>query len=235
MKLSILTWNVWFDRFAAQQRFQSILSQTLTLGPDVACFQEVVPLFISTVYNTPEFSELYDISDDGSGASIRPYGVLMMVKKSHAAQFEFYDMPTNMGRRLLVADLPIYNMKIGTVHLESLNQHRLREQQLILSKRALRSRENAILCGDFNFCSYRNFHSRPGDKLENESLAEILPEYIDIWSVLRPGEPGYTFDSEVNPMIHQYEQMRYDRVIARLQQGVGATSIRLMGMELIHD
>ncbi len=65
--------------------------------------------------------------------------------------------------------------------------------------------------------------------LENDKIAAHYPDYVDVWPTLRPGswlhahacmyhheltqvivpeEKGYTFDSEVNRMIRQFEQMR---------------------------
>jgi hypothetical protein len=47
-------------------------------------------------------------------------------------------------------------------------------------------------------------------------IAKILPEYEDMWPMLAPPEHrGYTFDSDLNPMIRQREQMRYDRILYR--------------------
>ncbi len=62
-----------------------------------------------------------------------------------------------------------------------------------------------------------------------------------------PDARGYTFDSERNPMIKQYEQMRYDRVLYKFQTAnstkdcnatassvnIKPTSISLIGTEVI--
>eukprot|EP00638_Chattonella_subsalsa_P018192 CAMPEP_0117877244 /NCGR_PEP_ID=MMETSP0950-20121206/14081_1 /TAXON_ID=44440 /ORGANISM="Chattonella subsalsa, Strain CCMP2191" /LENGTH=295 /DNA_ID=CAMNT_0005731207 /DNA_START=26 /DNA_END=913 /DNA_ORIENTATION=+ len=234
MKLSVLTWNIWFDKLGQKKRFQTILQISLSLSPDVMCFQEVLPNFITLAMEIPQLLEEYEFSDDGSGITVEPYGVLMLVKKKYLPTFLFHDMPSYMDRKLLTAKLGTNDVLIGTVHLESLNQHQLREAQLRVAKEALRRCENSILCGDFNFCSYRNFI--PQGKLENESLREILPEYIDIWPSLRAEEKGFTFDSERNVMIHQFEQMRYDRIVAKLNGGLTASSIDLIGTEkLTHE
>mmetsp|Transcript_30097 Transcript_30097/g.39628 ORF Transcript_30097/g.39628 Transcript_30097/m.39628 type:complete len:302 (+) Transcript_30097:139-1044(+) len=231
MRLSLLSWNIWFDQLGQTKRFNTILEKSLALKPDVICFQEVVPDFIRLAMNTPGLLEEYEISDDGSGSSVSPYGVLMMVKNNLKPEFAFHEMATNMYRQLLTAKLGAQDVFVGTVHLESLNQHPYREAQLQLAKDVLDQCENSILCGDFNFCSYRNFV--PKGKLENESLKEILPEYTDIWPLLRPEEKGYTYDSENNVMIHRYERMRYDRIVAKLSSGLSVVSVELIGTDKI--
>merc|ERR1719502_1450062 len=102
-----------------------------------------------------------------------------------------------MARQLLVTQLE--DFAIGTVHLESLANHPTRQEQLRICKSVLASHKNAILVGDFNFDSERNF-APPHDPLENEALAQIMPDYIDLWPSLR-AERGLTFDSTVNPYI----------------------------------
>jgi len=116
---------------------------------------------------------------------------------------------------------------IGNVHLESLEYHHVREQQLAICARILSQYPYYFLCGDFNFCSYRNraycfqntdqgemkyCPSPKGCKLHNLSLHEILPEIKDLWASLRPGEAGYTFDGTVNEYCDRRESMRYDRI-----------------------
>lgn len=45
--------------------------------------------------------------------------------------------------------------------------------------------------------------------LENEALARLYPEYVDVWAELHPDLRGLTFDTGVNRMISGNEQMRY--------------------------
>ena len=53
--------------------------------------------------------------------------------------------------------------------------------------------------------------------IENVVLESKLSGYIDAWAhVLRPGEPGHTFDGASNPHVADPgECMRYDRVMVR--------------------
>jgi hypothetical protein len=68
---------------------------------------------------------------------------------------------------------------IGTVHLESLNHAALRREQLAMVARHCSQAMDAVICGDMNFCSYRNFHMPPAWStqqaiLENSMLAEVI-------------------------------------------------------------
>lgn len=138
--------------------------------------------------------------------------------------FKFHDLPTNMARRLLVVELG--SLAIGTVHLESLANHIIREKQLQVCAKTLASFPNVLLVGDFNFDSERNYV--PSDApLENKALAKFMPDFADVWPDLRT-ERGFTYDSVFNPYIGTHERMRYDRVMARLKDW-RATGIDLFG------
>lgn len=165
-----------------------------------------------------------------------------------------------MARKLLVANLTLdmgQTFQVGTVHLESLGNPDLRAQQLEISNRVLKSSTSAILCGDFNFCSYRNYSKRV-TILENSYLPTRLPGYVDIWEEIYPAsvdrdrqlpsteeirtgaasqadtitDPGFTFDSETNPMLYNYEQMRYDRIMLRSRRWQ-AIDIQILGRDPI--
>jgi tyrosyl-DNA phosphodiesterase 2 len=113
----------------------------------------------------------------------------------------------------------------------------------MIAEKILAPYDTAILVGDFNFDSTRNFNEG-GDylgyicalviltRLENEVLVEILPQYVDTWPLLHPNDKGYTYDSEVNSVIKHYEQMRYDRVMIRSKTWV-PTHISLLGNQPI--
>jgi endonuclease/exonuclease/phosphatase family metal-dependent hydrolase len=172
----------------------------------------------------------------------------LIKKDYRNVEFTFHRFPTNMARRLLVTsfDAPysgpldasevtvepktdstpteprensnIKRIAIGNVHLESLGSRPYREQQLAISSTILSSYAYAILCGDFNFCSYRNYEDLRSLKvdpntLENHSLAKFLPNFTDTWPRLFPNDKGYTFHGGDNDMVpNKVEIMRYDRI-----------------------
>jgi endonuclease/exonuclease/phosphatase family metal-dependent hydrolase len=222
--IQIITWNVWFDPFEQTKRYQTIFDTCYNLNVDVICFQEVIPSFINQLLNHP-LSSQYTLSDT-NGETVNPYGVLTLCKTNLNPKFQFHKLPTHMGRMLLTATIQSQNeaITIGNIHLESLNFHRIREQQLGISYNILRRYNFSILCGDFNFCSNRNYflNSHP---LENDSLYKIMIDYRDLWLDMKAEEKGFTFDSTVNKMLSQHETMRYDRIIYRVK---GYRPIELM-------
>lgn len=245
--ISVLTWNIWFEAFSFEKRCKSIFRECETRNPDIICLQEVTLKFchLLNLESTRESSgsswlSSY-ISSDGdlTGQSIKPYGVMILCKKELLPEFTFFPFVSEMDRKLLVVDIKLSdgNIRIGTVHLESLSYHTVREHQLEVCANVLSS-HSSILCGDFNFCSYRNYHM-PKDtsnlKLENDSLGEILPGFVDMWSCLHPSEKGYTFDTEANEMLscHRHEQMRYDRILYSSSPSPNNLFIEPSSIELI--
>lgn len=245
-RIRLVSYNIWFESIQMVERTNAIVHMMKREKPDVMCFQEVIQRSCDIL--TKAFKDEYHIAE-----SFRTwYGVMMFLKKTSfpRANFQGHMCRSRMGRNLLVAttatrdNIPVM---IGTIHLESLNSHPIREKQLAQAESILRACPNSILCGDFNFDSYRNY-SGGGGPLENNSLAEILPTYVDCWlevnkEELAHGEEeerqriaaqaqstpprekrlqlhrGYTFDSWTNPFLmnHKTERMRYDRIISNGQ------------------
>ncbi len=230
--IKVQTWNVWFDQFQRKNRFDAILEETLRNLPDVACFQEVTMEFIQKVNSNQVLSELY-YSSDRNGNTIQRYGVLTLAKKELQPKFVFHTFPTEMGRKLLLTELNDFGENrvcVGNVHLESLSNETLRAKQLKVCCTVFKNYQSYILCGDFNFCSYRNYFG--GSPLENDNFSSILPNAVDIWSALHPLEAGYTFDGNINCLVSDSkEQMRYDRIVAFLNNPgwIEQSTIRIIG------
>lgn len=217
--ISILTWNVWFDKFKREERYNEILDICHRIGPDVVCLQEVTPFFIK-ILKEHDLCKVYDISDhDLSGSTVGSYGVLSMCRRDLQGSFQFHELHTEMDRKLLITTFttPHGTVGVGNVHLESLNTRITRKIQLQQCRPILDRFQTAVLCGDFNFDSDRNF-TLDDKPLENDALMEIYPSYKDVWLELHPPGSGKTFDTDVNLMLGQRkEHMRYDRIILRNQ------------------
>lgn len=219
--LSVLTWNIWFDRFKRRVRGDAVVKICEEFLPHVICLQEVTPSFLrhSLSLSSTLLANYHCSDSEMTGETVRPYyGVLTLVRKDLNSSFRWVDLPTQMDRKLVIADLHDWSVSIGNVHLESLNKHPTREAQLsICAERLHTSSSFSVLCGDFNFCSYRNFHNDEGEsRLENDSLSQRLPVYGDLWLNLHKAEvdPGYTFDGTINSLISDpAERMRYDRIM----------------------
>ena len=157
-RLSIITFNVWFDRQDWCARSRSLISSLLLVSPpggvsrpaDVVCLQEVVPALHAALLDprSPLLS-LYHVSTVPVGS----YGVVTLVLRSSVAdgsQPVFTSFPlrcSDMGRSLLIASFPLreqcptthtpLSAHIGNVHLESLSARSLRRLQLQVCHQAL--------------------------------------------------------------------------------------------------
>ena len=229
-----------------QVRMAAIVEIILASNADVVNLQEVTPWSYELITCHPSISELYVWSNNPLGR----YGVLQLALKSRLPTFQTVPMPTHMGRDLLAVQVCAGDNKsvlVCSAHFESLSSASIRKEQLQSAAAAMSQHPNSILCGDFNFCSYRNY-DRTTVPLENKTLIEILTNYDDLWSTLiypgideqdgnttpRAEEKGYTFDNERNLNIRQNERMRYDRILAKVVDVV-ATGIVIVGDEEIED
>ncbi|KAL7526788.1 hypothetical protein ACHAWF_001908 [Thalassiosira exigua] len=261
--LSILAWNVWVGKREQTRRYDHIVSQVVELAPDVACFQEVTSPFIRALKSNETIQRLYYVTSN----PISGYGILSIARKdiSHEISFEEVALPSNMGRSLLVTNLPVGSkggndedcgicfVQVGNVHLESLANADERRQQLAASDKYLTrdvpsQHAAAVLVGDFNFDCSQNWgdwkESPPSSgRLENEVLAEVMPCWIDVWPHLKgDGDPGKTFDGASNAMCQDpQERMRYDRVMVRADTSPGKKlrleplEIRMVGTETMDE
>jgi len=253
--ISVLTWNVWFGKREQSKRYNYLVSKVIELAPDVACFQEVTSPFRKALNSNPGIKEAYHVTDN----PIYTYGVVSMVKKDIAPELSFEEvhLQTYMGRSLLVTKIPISGttgskkgdeantnyIRIGNVHLESLQNESLRRQQLDTSREYLsQDNEAAMLVGDFNIDSTQNWGDwdRPQhstEPLENKVLAEIMPHWIDTWPYLKGDDPGITFDAATNDNVrNKKERMRYDRMMVKMDSsngGEGGVSLEPRDIEMI--
>jgi len=217
---SVLTFNVWFDKREKKTRAEYLFDIVKEHEPTFLCFQEATVGFQTFLKEDSWMMENYQF--DSINAT-NWYFVMVGVKKSEIgdAKLDFHEdtsLPTNMGRTLKTLRLNLFGrpLAISTIHLESLNNEKLRREQIQKIGKLQSRDENVILCGDFNFCSHRNFF--PGGPLENRMLEEFIPKYEDTWVTLHADELGYTFDTSVNPWIFREvrpERMRYDRMMLK--------------------
>jgi endonuclease/exonuclease/phosphatase family metal-dependent hydrolase len=156
--LRVITYNIWFDSFYLDERFDALIRIVLTRSADVVCFQEVIPRVAAAVRSSTVLGEMYEISP----FPVSPYGSMMLVKKFLKPEFRNIRLPSEMSRSLLLAqfgagsdgEIPpwLRRSAVATVHLESLNMAHMRKKQLqICAKELAAFPGRSILCGDFNF------------------------------------------------------------------------------------
>lgn len=218
--LSVLTWNVWFGGHRFDERCPALVERCYRADADLIALQEVTPELFEHLRAAPWLRD-YQLSDP-DGSTLGDYGVLIL-SRHPLHSIELHPLPTRMGRSLLVADVagPDEPVSFATAHLESQDDAALRAQQLgIVSRHLARRHPRCLLVGDMNFA----------DAAEPET-SSLDPAFRDVWSVLHPGEAGYTVDTDVNLMRWQVKEKvtrkRIDRVFAR--GGLLPTSIRLFG------
>lgn len=196
---SISTWNVWFDRHHREERFQALLQELKQRDPEIMAFQEVTTPFIRALQAAEWLKNGHWLS------AIEPnqLGVLL-VSRCRAHGLEMVDLPSSMGRRLLVAHFA-GGLGVGVCHLESVQSSGpIRQEQLQTAQSLLRAGKRALLLGDFNF---------PDGAPEAQALSD---DFTDLWPSHHPGDPGFTIDSTLNPMGHRgpwVVQRRLDRIL----------------------
>ena len=197
-----------------EERTQGLLKEIKRYDADVICLQEVTHWSKDIIVGDKDLSDEYELRFDVLGR----YGTAILIKKKIFVEESFCvtEIPTRMGRTLLhcmvrtVAGL----VHVATAHFESLSSKDIRRKQLAKASEVAKSCASCVahvICGDFNFCSYRNYSGT--GPLENEVLKRELPNFTDVWPMLYPEKKGYTFDSTSNRNIGKYERMRYDRVL----------------------
>lgn len=219
-RLRIMTMNVWFGDLEWERRCDAVLALIGKHRPHLVALQEVTPRFLERALGHPVVRE-YGVSD-AWGPTLGAYGVWML-SRLPLSRLTLTDLPTNMGRRLLAADVAFAGgpLRFATVHLESMAGYELaRANQLTKIFPRLADAPEAILCGDFNFDE--------GAYPETEALD---PAYLDAWRARHPTHPGYTEDTDVNLLrldsTLQEHQVRIDRVMVRSSRWVIAEMHRL--------
>src|SRR4051794_17763191 len=95
-QLSCATFNVWFDRYAFEQRAAALLAILEECDVDVIALQEVTPPLLERLLATPWVRARYAISDH-SGITVWPYGVLLLTRWT-PQRLSFHPLPSEMGR-----------------------------------------------------------------------------------------------------------------------------------------
>ncbi len=167
----------------------------------------------------PFIQQRYYVSDVDGRTFNGWYGVVLLIDtRLHVSHLNLIDFPQSMmGRRLILAEIKLdqtETLRIGTVHLESLNNEGERLGQLNICRNVFnRSPATCILMGDFNF-------NANGE--ENIRQFQGLPGWIDVWAnLMGVHNPGYTFDTGTNEMTKANTgastRSRIDRIILQSQ------------------
>ena len=185
--LTVMTWNMWFDKTNRAQRTETLLNEVRSYDPDIVALQEVVPesLEIIVAKMQPTY---YVIGINPSGFPAG-YDTLILSKFPPIEWDRYYLPKTKMGRNLLLATLQTQTRQItvGTFHLESVffpktkEAEELKESQLkyIYAISPL----NSILMGDTNLVLDNDPYPFPSPE---SPKAPNNPPIIDVYYVPLP-------------------------------------------------
>ena len=219
--LRLLTWNLWFNEYLQIERLLAVLSYVDLLNPHIIAFQELTPI-AESLFSDPKlpFSRSYKTVP----LSLQDWqwyweGIYSRVPFSdNSKRHSFVD--SEMGRGISVLHVPAYDLVVGSVHLESENEHPTRRLQFSESIEHLDSCQeaNKILMGDMN--------TRQGDELSDL----LSPGWIDVWEMNYPDNPGHTRDPNLNVMLTKNKGNRLDRIFCNCPAFKPPT-IRLVGLK----
>ena len=191
--LSVMTWNMWFDKKNRAQRTETLLNEVSCYDPDIVALQEVVQesLEIIIAKMRPTYYVIGTISPDIG------YDTIILSKFSPIEWDRYYLPKTKMGRNLLLVTLqtPSRQITVGTFHLESVFFPKtklaedLKESQLkyIYAISPL----NSILMGDTNLVLDNDPYPFPSSE---SPKAPNNPPIIDVFYVPPNDEPNATLD-----------------------------------------
>ncbi|MEO1272804.1 MAG: endonuclease/exonuclease/phosphatase family protein [Myxococcota bacterium] len=222
--LTLITFNAWFEQHHNPRRYRALVTLLEQNDADIIALQEATPALWMLLAQT-SWAQGYTVLDDDIQDRVGGVMLLSRIPVHHSA---LYELPSDFGRNLLVAELE-NGFTVATVHLESRRAStQVRHAQMEAIFARLERHREAALVGDFNFgaASAENIH--------------LDPRYVDVWPLLHPSAPGYTCDTLHNRMrlqVHRKaKQARYDRVLLRSSgRRWRPSTITLLGTEPIDD
>ncbi|CAF3118352.1 unnamed protein product [Rotaria sp. Silwood2] len=233
-KFRVVTYNIWFSDDYQPMRFNSLCDILNRSEAQIIGLQEMTTNILQHLLAQKFVQQRYYLSDIDGRTFNGWYGVVLLIDiRLNISHLNLMNFPqSTMGRRLLFAEIKLDQneiLRIGTVHLESLDNKQQRLCQLDICRKVFNHFPGTcILMGDFNF----NAHGQ-----ENIDQFKALPEWIDVWTYLMGYDNhGYTFDTEKNSMTKFHnkisDQSRYDRIILQ-SQTIIPTQIEILGNKSI--
>jgi tyrosyl-DNA phosphodiesterase 2 len=218
-ELTLVTYNILGDPVELKKRVPALLKILQDSNADLIALQEVVPWFSAAV-GKEEWARAYQMP------KIRPEdaGGQWILSKLPIEKASVHKLPGPQGRTVLIVTLKAAGRRldVATTHLESpLQDGPMRAKQLDAILPRLKDADDALFLGDFNF----------GEGEAEEK--KIDAAYVDLWTSLRPKEPGLTWDVEASDMAKKSsfpgeKSRRLDRILLRSSTWK-PKGIRIMG------
>ncbi|PNT63103.1 tyrosyl-DNA phosphodiesterase 2 isoform X1 [Brachypodium distachyon] len=255
--IKIMTYNVWSRGILQGLRMYALGDLIQRHNPDLVCLQEVTPDIQNYLKRSCASWQEYEcVSPDEEDVERHRYYCLLMSKMPvNSSELIYWTKPKG-GRGLYTVYVTIgggKNLVLATTHLEGrvvryfkpgrihskrtkkqrkeerLRKNEKRRAQAEACRRLLPAHPNVILCGDMNW----------DDRVDGSF--PLLDGFIDPWIVLKPGENGYTYDTEANAMlaaiaehnlVKRQLQGRLDRFFCKLED-FKIENIEIIGKEAI--
>lgn len=252
--LRLVTYNVWFSTQRQSARAAALFSILRDSEADVICLQEVTPIFLNLLRDESWVRSNYALSDS-IGTTLKGselvYGVVMLWKRELlVASLVLYALPTTMNRSALVASFRIlhHELRVVTVHLESLDNVKIRSNQLErifqlvgassdlsidAGAAANQSYGGAILTGDMNFDEGAEEDRIPA----RAGFSDCWQEVKHSWTEADVADQGITMPADD----HTGKPTRIDRIFLGPSLENAAPwklfpqSVRRLGMESIGE
>lgn len=227
--LRVLSYNVLADEVAVARRIPALLRVMERAGADVLLLQEVAPWFLDWVAGSSWLREFEIATIDGQVAL--PNGQ-MILSRLPIVESRARRLSGAQGRTVLVSRLSLgggEQVCVATTHMESfLEDGAVRARQLdeIFAELRRERDDPAVVAtlfgGDLNF-----------GEGEQPDSAHLDPEFVDCWTQLRAGAPGFTWDIEHSEMARAGSfvgepSRRLDRLLLRSKVWA-PTSIEIIG------
>jgi poly(A) polymerase len=228
-ELRVVTYNVLGDERKPElhvgARAPALLEVIRSCEADLIGLQEVTAEFLARLLDEPWVREHFWISDGPSGATLKPYGQLLL-SRWPLRRVSCYAFSTS--KRAISAEVELGDavLNVVVVHLtsnraEEARAKRVQQMELVLrhlDALATRPRPSAsLILGDFN----------------DAPSMQDAPGFVDAWAFTRPDDSGFTFDPVQNPLAAlgsvSGRAERFDRVLARPVHALKPTSSRRIG------
>jgi len=250
----LITYNVWFEAIAKEQRALELLRHVYEQNPDVCCLQEVTPAFEAIVRNHPfakkhwVLTSLRDQQDKTHGM----HGTIIffnkaLLKDGWTAHASFVGFPeTKMARCLLLLGLSSLahgtTLCIGTIHLDRTPSIRASEINHCIHHLGSEKSISSILCGDTNIASYAEItpllNAGYLDAGTHPHLYDAVrtpdPTYGDFGIKINDGRPAQGPSRRLdlvmcrNLNIKAYRLLGRDPIARELLKGTGADKEKMM-------
>lgn len=214
-EISGITLNVWHSNKWQSQRSKNLINLINKEKVDIICLQEVGEYLLKEIENNDWIREFYCVSDIyGKYLEDFEFGLVILISKDicdhsfkRICELKFENSISKRSSLFLyLAGLTIVN-----VHLEGLNNERIRIDQINQILNFLGEEDNVLLFGDFSALS--------GEVKRQSELLESN-DFDDLWeSLADDDDDGFTFNQDIiADMITSKQRKKKNKIKARFSR-----------------